>query len=243
MYNSNSNMFVIKRSGIKEPVKFDKITERINKQVKDGEESILDASLVAQKVVASIYSGINTEELDIETAKICANLNTLHPLYSKLAGRILVSNLHKKTSDNFVDKLNTVQKITSELSDSDIGLLDKKYLEWVNQNKDELNKMIDYERDFNMDFFGFKTLERAYLLKDPKTKKIYERPQDMWLRVASFLNMGNLEKTKLTYDLRENYGIFTSIVVYPVVPKGMILLRLSMEEKISLFHLMNLKRF
>ena len=201
-------MFVIKRSGIKEPVKFDKITERINKQVKDGEESILDASLVAQKVVASIYSGINTEELDIETAKICANLNTLHPLYSKLAGRILVSNLHKKTSDNFIDKLNTVQKITSELSDSGIGLLDKKYLEWVNQNKDELNEMIDYERDFNMDFFGFKTLERAYLLKDPQTKKIYERPQDMWLRVASFLNMGNLEKTKLTYDLMST-GFYT----------------------------------
>ena len=75
MYNQISNMFVIKRSGIKESVKFDKITERINKQVKEDEESILDASLVAQKVVASIYSGINTEELDIETAKICANLN------------------------------------------------------------------------------------------------------------------------------------------------------------------------
>jgi ribonucleoside-diphosphate reductase alpha chain len=208
MYNQISNMFVIKRSGIKEPVKFDKITERINKQVKEGEESILDASLVAQKVVASIYSGINTEELDIETAKICANLNTLHPLYSKLAGRILVSNLHKKTSDNFVDKLNTVQKITSELSDDGIGLLDKNYLEWVNQNKDELNQMIDYERDLNMDFFGFKTLERAYLLKDHKTKKIYERPQDMWLRVASFLNMGNLEKTKLTYDLMSK-GFYT----------------------------------
>ena len=94
----------------------------------------------------------------------------------------------------------------SELSDSGIGLLDKK-LKWVNQNKDELNKMIDYEHDFNMDFFGFKTL-KGLPSKDPQTKKIYERPQDMWLRVASFLNMGNLEKTKLTYDLMST-GFYT----------------------------------
>ena len=194
-------MYVKKRNGKNEPVMFDKISERISTQIMKGEKDILDPIMVAQKVIKSIYSGITTEELDIETSKICANLNTKHPLYSNLAGRILISNLHKKTLDNFVDKINIIQEKAN-------NILDKNYIKWINENKEEINKMIDYDRDMNLDFFGFKTLERAYLIKDQVNKVIIERPQDMFLRVASYLNMGNLENTKKTYDLMSK-GMYT----------------------------------
>ena len=204
--NSN-NMYVTKRNGRIENVQFDKITERIQKLINDGETE-LDATLVAQKTVASIFPGITTEDLDIESAKKSANLSTTHPLYSKLAGRILVSNLHKKTQLTFVQKMNKIQEITSNNSKNNIGLLNSNWLEWLNQHEDEINNILDYNRDYDMDFFGFKTLERAYLLTDPKTNKIFERPQDMWLRVASFLNQGDLENTKKTYDMMSK-GYYT----------------------------------
>ena len=183
--DDSNNMYVTKRNGRTENVQFDKITERIQKLIKDHEFQI-DASLVAQKTVASIFPGITTEDLDIESAKKSANLSTTHPLYSKLAGRILVSNLHKKTPLTFVQKMNKIQEITSSNSKGNVGLLNSNWLQWLNQHDDEINNILNYDRDYDMDFFGFKTLERAYLLKDPITKQIYERPQDMWMRVASF---------------------------------------------------------
>ena len=208
MNNLNSQMYVTKRSGIKEPVRFDKITERISKLINDGEEKHIDAGMVAQKVIASIFSGITTEELDLESAKICANMNTIHPLYNNLAGRILISNLHKKTDVSFVDKQNRIQEITKSYSDKNIGILNEKYLLYVNENREAIEKMINYERDYYFDFFGFKTLERAYLLKDIKTKKIIERPQDMWMRVSVFLNIGNLDMIEQTYNLMSK-GFYT----------------------------------
>jgi ribonucleoside-diphosphate reductase subunit M1 len=205
--DDSNNMYVTKRNGRTENVQFDKITERIQKLINQNETE-LDATLVAQKTVASIFPGISTEDLDIESAKKSANLSTTHPLYSKLAGRILVSNLHKKTQLTFVQKMNTIQEITSNNSKNNIGLLNCNWLDWLNQFNDEINNIIDYNRDYNMDFFGFKTLERAYLLKDPKTNKILERPQDMWMRVATFLNQGDLENTKKTYDMMSQ-GYYT----------------------------------
>ncbi len=191
-------MFVVKRNGEQEKVRFDKITDRLDKLIKRDERNKLDSSMIAQKVITSIYSGISTEELDIESGKICMNLATVHPLYGNLAGRILVSNLHKKTQENFVDKMNLISRESKENGKS---LLDEKWLEWISNNKDEINNMIDYNRDYSLDFFAFKTLERAYLLKNLKTNNIYERPQDMFLRVASFINQGDLDGTKKTYDL------------------------------------------
>ena len=208
MTNISLPMYVIKRDGSHQSVRFDKITDRLVNLIEDDERDKLDAGFVAQKVVASIYPGITTEELDVESAKICINLSTKHPLYAKLASRILISNLHKKTSDNFVEKQNLIQRITMEHSDENIGLLNEEYLEWINKNKEEINKMIDYKRDFRFDFFGFKTLERAYLIKNHKTKEIYERPQDMFMRVSAFINMGNLESVKITYDLMSQ-GYYT----------------------------------
>jgi ribonucleoside-diphosphate reductase alpha chain len=150
---NNKMLFVTKRDGRKELVQFDKITERIAKLISppelfslnvsyltvNNEKNFLDPILVAQKVVASLYPGITTEELDIESAEICANLTTTHPTYSHLGGRILVSNLHKKTSGNFNEKM---QRMSDETAN-----VDTLWLEWVNKNSSQINKIIDYNRD------------------------------------------------------------------------------------------------
>lgn len=192
------SMFVTKRNGSQEAVKFDKITARIKKLIKPEEADYVDPLLVSQKVVATIYSGITTTELDMQSAEICVNLSTQHHFYSKLAGRILVSNLHKSTTNHFVDKMSNIQK--------QLNFLDEKWLNWIKKNKKEINAMIDYERDYIFDYFGFKTLERAYLIK--VGTDIIERPQDMYMRVASFLNQGNLDAIKKTYDMLSQ-GFYT----------------------------------
>ena len=193
MQDLSTPMFVVKRNGTKERVQFNKITNRICSQIRKDERDILDSAIIAQKVISSIYSGITTEELDAETAKICINMITVNPQYGGLAGRISVSNLHKKTLNSFVDKMNII-------NEQNQGLLDQSWLKWVNNHKIELENIIDYSRDYEFDFFGFKTLERSYLIRDLKTRKIYERPQDMFLRVASFICMGDIELIKNTYD-------------------------------------------
>lgn len=200
IYNNMSNitMFVTKRNGTQELIKFDKITTRIKKLIKPAEETYIEPTLITQKVIATIFSGITTTELDMQSAEICINMSTQHHYYSNLAGRILVSNLHKKTTNHFVEKMTLIQKT--------LNFLDDKWLTWLKKNKKEINAMIDYERDYIFDYFGFKTLERAYLLKI-KTD-IIERPQDLYMRVASYLNQGNLEATKKTYDMISN-GYYT----------------------------------
>ena len=191
-------MFVTKRNGTQEVVKFDNITNRIKKLMDHDENEKVNAILITQKVIATIYPGINTLELDLQSAEICVNMSTLHPFYSNLAGRILVSNLHKITTNHFVDKMITIQKT--------LNILDEKWLAWIKKNKKEINSIINYDRDFMFDYFGYKTLERAYLLKIGN--ETIERPQDMFLRVASFLNQGNIENTKKTYDLLSQ-GLYT----------------------------------
>ena len=196
--------FVTKRDGRKENVKFDKITERINKLINPielqslnlehlelhKEVDLLDPVLVAQKVVTNLYSGITTEELDKQSAEICVNLSTTNPLYSYLGGRILISNLHKKTLNSFSEKMKLIVNESTNIN--------PKWVEYVLENKEELDKIVQYNRDYLFDYFGFKTLEKAYLLK--VKKNIIERPQDMFLRTAITLQMGNLELIKKTYD-------------------------------------------
>ena len=195
---SNSAMYVTKRNGTQELVKFDKITDRIRKLLNENEVNKVDPIIVTQKVVSTIYSGITTAELDFQSANICVNMSTVNPFYSNLAGRLLISNLHKITTNHFVDKMVRIQ--------TSLGFLDEKWLNWIKKNKKEINSMIDYERDYIFDYFGFKTLERAYLMKIKN--EIIERPQDMFMRVASFLNQGDLENTKKTYDLISS-GFYT----------------------------------
>lgn len=204
--------YVTKRNGHNEPVQFDKITERISRLINpqelqnldlpyldtSNETSYLDPILVAQKVVANLYSGITTEELDIQSAEICVNLSTTHPSYAHLGGRILVSNLHKKTLNNFTDKMVILAKETNNINED--------WLAWILENSEALNSMVNYNRDYIFDYFGFKTLEKAYLLKSKG--KVIERPQDTLLRTASTLQMGNLEMIKKTYDLM-SLGFYT----------------------------------
>jgi len=208
--------YVTKRDGMKENVHFDKITERINRLINpkelqgldlqwldlEKESQYLDPVLVAQKVVASLYSGITTEMLDIESAEICVNLSTTHPLYGNLGGRILISNLHKKTLNNFSSKMTL-------LKDS----LDPDWYIWVMTNSEELDKIVNYNIDYVYDYFGFKTLEKSYLLK--LNGKIIERPQDMLLRTAITLQMGNMEMIKKTYDyMSRGYYTHASPTLY-----------------------------
>ena len=205
-------LFVTKRDGRKETVHFDKITDRINKLINpielrglnisyldtSRETEYLDPGLVAQKVVASLYPGITTEELDIESAEICVNLSTTHPSYSLLGGRILISNLHKKTFKDFTSKMELLHQTTN--------IIDSKWLKWVLLNSQTINSIVDYNRDYLFDYFGFKTLEKSYLLKS--NGKIIERPQDMFLRTAITLQLGNIELIKQTYDMM-SLGFYT----------------------------------
>jgi ribonucleoside-diphosphate reductase alpha subunit len=208
--------YVTKRNNNKEMVHFDKITERINRLINPSElhclnlpwlnllkeSEYLDPILVAQKVVASIYSGITTEKLDLESADICVNLSTTHPLYSNLGGRILVSNLHKKTLNNFSSKMIL-------LKDS----LDSKWFEWVVANSEELDSIVNYNYDYLYDYFGFKTLEKSYLLKLNDT--IIERPQDTLLRTAITLQLGNMDMIKKTYEyMSRGYYTHASPTLY-----------------------------
>jgi ribonucleoside-diphosphate reductase subunit M1 len=177
-------MYVTKRNGQRENVHFDKITERIQKLILT--DYFLDPVLVAQKVVASLYPGITTEELDIESAEICVNLSTTHPSYALLGGRILISNLHKNTHNSFSKKMTTLS-------------LHDDWMSFFNAHKTELDAMIDYTRDYTYDYFGYKTIEKSYLLKS--NHKIVERPQDMLLRVAITMHLGgNIQDVKKTYD-------------------------------------------
>jgi ribonucleoside-diphosphate reductase subunit M1 len=200
-------LYVTKRNGDKQSVQFDKITERISRLIFPSELQRLDLSylnindevktldpvLVAQKVVASLYPGITTEELDIESANICMNLSTNNPSYSYLGGRILVSNLHKKTLNDFSSKIEYLYKTNTNIS--------KNFYEYVMENNTELNKIIDYDRDYLYDYFGYKTLEKSYLLRNIHDKAIVERPQDMILRTAITLQKGNIDMIKKTYDM------------------------------------------
>jgi ribonucleotide reductase alpha subunit/intein/homing endonuclease len=190
--------YVVKRDGRKEKVHFDKITARIENLLSKDELNKVDVINIVQKTINSIKPGITTEELDLESAKICANLATKDYIYSLLAGRILVSNLHKKTSNKFSDKM---IRINLDSAENGKLILDEKFVSFVSKNSEYLDSIVDYSRDFNYDIFAFKTLERAYLIKNQKTGFIYERPQDMFLRVATFLNMNDLNNLKKTYDL------------------------------------------
>jgi ribonucleoside-diphosphate reductase alpha subunit len=202
-------LYVTKRDGRKENVHFDKITERITKLINpmelkglelpwlniEKEVDQLDPNLVAMKVVGSMYPGITTEELDIESAEICVNLSTTHPSYGYLGGRILVSNLHKKTVNSFSEKTAVLK-----------SLLNKEYYDWIMENKEELDSMVNYNLDYLYDYFGFKTLEKSYLMK--LNGMIIERPQDMLLRVAISLQLGNIDKIRSTYNMMA-YGYYT----------------------------------
>ncbi len=189
-------MYVIKRSGDKEAVAFEKVQHRIAKSA-DG--LAVNAVKVAQGVLARIVDGITTTELDTITANLAFSWCTTHPDYGTLAARIAISNHQKNTPATMLDCVNRLDAVRDN-SGTPASLLDPALVACVREHAAEIEARIDYNRDFLLDFFGFKTLERAYLLRDTK-RVVVERPQHMWMRVALGLWHTNLEKAFETYDM------------------------------------------
>jgi len=187
--------YVIKRSGKKEVISFDKILNRIKKLGKNELE--VNYTALTVKIIDRLYPNIPTTMIDELTAQQCASLATKHPDYGILASRVLISNHQKNTDQNFF-------KITKQLynfkdvNDKNVSLISKKYFNVIKQNKSIIQGWLDYDRDFLLDYFGFKTLERAYLMKINKV--IVERPQHMWMRVSIGIHGDDLKRAKETYD-------------------------------------------
>jgi len=191
-------MYVMTRSGQKEPIKFDKITARIEMLAKDLSDRV-DPSAIAQKVIEGIYDGITTRELDKLAAETAAYLSTKHPDYSKLAGRIAVSNLHKETRGCFSENIKEMFNYVNEKTGEHAPLVSKELHDTVMANAEKLDKALMDARDFNYDYFGFKTLERSYLLR--MNGQIVERPGQMLMRVSVGIHMNNMDAAIETYNL------------------------------------------
>ncbi|MGK0406922.1 MAG: ribonucleoside-diphosphate reductase alpha chain [Roseivirga sp.] len=191
-------MYVLKRDGRKEAVKFDKITARIQKLCY-GLSELVDATSVAMKVIEGIYEGVTTSELDSLAAEVAASLTTRHPDYAQLAARIAVSNLHKNTKKSFSETAQDLYDYVNPRTGLHSPLMAKDVLEIITKNAELLDSTLIYDRDFSYDYFGFKTLERSYLLR--MSGKIVERPQHMIMRVAIGIHMEDLESAMETYDL------------------------------------------
>ncbi len=191
-------MFVFKRNGRKESVKFDKITARIQK-LSYGLSPLVDAIDVAKKVIEGLYDGVSTTELDNLAAETAASLTTKHPDYALLASRIGVSNLHKNTTKSFSETMLNLYHYSDAITGRKMPLIADDVIEIIKNNADLLDSSIIYDRDFGFDYFGFKTLEKSYLLRIDG--KITERPQHMYMRVAIGIHKNDLESVIHTYNL------------------------------------------
>jgi len=188
-------MRVIKRNKEYEDVSFDKVLMRLKKLSSDLN---IDVYEIAQKVCSRIYDGVDTFQLDELAAYLCSSLSIDNPDYSLLASRIIVSNHHKNTSPSFSETIQTLYDNT-DIHDKKSSLVSDEVYEIVNKNKEKLNAYIDYQRDYLFDYFGFKTLERAYLIR--VNKKVIERPQHLWMRVAIGIHGNDIKEALQTYDL------------------------------------------
>ncbi len=191
-------MNVVKRDGRKEPIMFDKITARVRKLCY-GLNELVDPVKVAMRVIEGLYDGVTTSELDNLAAEIAATMTTSHPDYARLAARISVSNLHKNTKKTFSEVMTDLYEYVNPRTGKKAPLLSDEVYEVIKNNAEELDSTIIYNRDFGYDYFGFKTLERSYLLK--LNGKIAERPQHMLMRVSIGIHMDDLASVKETYEL------------------------------------------
>ncbi|XP_059819522.1 ribonucleoside-diphosphate reductase large subunit isoform X1 [Hypanus sabinus] len=192
-------MFVIKRDGRQERVMFDKITSRIQKLCYGLNPEFVDPAQITMKVIQGLYSGVTTVELDTLAAETAATMTTKHPDYAILAARIAVSNLHKETKKVFSDVMEDLYNYVNPLTNNHSPMISKETFDIVFENKDRLNSAIIYDRDFSYNFFGFKTLERSYLLKI--NGKVAERPQHMLMRVSVGIHKGDIDAAIETYNL------------------------------------------
>src|SRR6478736_529531 len=191
-------MYVVKRDGHKEPVMFDKITERI-KKLCYGLNELVDPVKVAMRVIEGLYDGVSTSELDNLAAETAASMTIAHPDYAQLAARIAISNLHSNTKKSFSETMNEMYHYVNPRTNLEAPLLSEEVHKVIMENAEFLDSHIIYNRDFNYDYFGFKTLERSYLLKI--NGKIVERPQHMLMRVSVGIHLNDLESVIETYDL------------------------------------------
>ena len=191
-------MHVIKRNGKKETIKFDKVTARIEK-LSYSLSPLVNAIDVAKKVIEGIYDGVPTTELDNLAAETAASLATKHPDYAILASRIAVSNLHKNTIKSFSETMKKLYLYIDKSNGKKSPLIADDVWQVIEDNAEVLDSTIIYDRDFSFDYFGFKTLEKAYLLK--VDGKIVERPQHMFMRVALGIHKADIESVIKTYHL------------------------------------------
>jgi ribonucleoside-diphosphate reductase alpha subunit len=192
-------MLVIKRDGHRESVKFDKITARVEKLCYGLDSKFVNPVEVAMKVINGLYDGVSTIELDNLAAEIAATLTTKHPDFAKLAARIAVSNLHKVTSKSFSNTMKRLYTYVDPKTGQNAPLISKETWKVVKDNAAELDEAIIYDRDFAYDYFGFKTLERSYLMK--VDGKVVERPQHLLMRVAVGIHGEDIPAAIETYNL------------------------------------------
>ena len=198
-------MYVIKRDGKRELVQFDKITARIKKLCYSLHESV-DPQRVAMRVIEGVYDGLSTTELDNLAAEVAATNAVTHPDYASLASRIAVSNLHKATKKSFAETMNDLYNYVDPVTGDPASLLAEDVHEIIQENAEFLDSQIIYDRDFSYDYFGFKTLERSYLLK--MNGEISERPQQMLMRVSVGIHKDDLDSVVKTYNMLSE-GWFT----------------------------------
>ncbi|KAI7879802.1 ribonucleoside-diphosphate reductase large subunit [Lichtheimia hyalospora FSU 10163] len=191
-------MFVIKRDGRQERVLFDKITSRISKLCNNLNANYIDPPKIAQKVVTGMYQGITTVELDNLAAETAAYMTTTHPDYAILAARIAVSNLHKETDEKFSKVVSTLYEHVHPKLKCHNPLVSKELYDISQKHADKIDSAIDYERDYDFNFFGFKTLERSYLMKIDG--QLVERPQHMIMRVALGIHGDDIDSALETYE-------------------------------------------
>lgn len=192
-------MLVVKRDGRRESVKFDKITARIDKLSYGLDADFVEPIDVAKKVIEGLYDGVSTQDLDNLAAEIAATMTVSHPDYAKLAARIAISNMHKTTSKSFSNTMKRLYSYVDPKTGQNAPLVSTETYGTVKKNAAMLDSTIIYDRDFSYDYFGYKTLERSYLMKIDG--KIVERPQHMLMRVAVGIHGENMEEVVKTYNL------------------------------------------
>ena len=191
-------MNVVKRDGHSEPVMFDKITARVRKLCY-GLNTLVDPVKVAMRVIEGLYDEVTTSELDTLAAEIAATMTVSHPDYAILAARISVSNLHKNTKKSFSEVMSDLYFYINPRTGKKAPLLSDEVYQVIQDNAEMLDSAIIYNRDFNYDYFGFKTLERSYLLK--LNGQIAERPQHMLMRVSLGIHLHDMDSALETYEL------------------------------------------
>ncbi|XP_042407875.1 ribonucleoside-diphosphate reductase large subunit-like isoform X1 [Zingiber officinale] len=192
-------MYVVKRDGRREPVRFDKVTVRLQRLSYGLSQEHCDPVLVAQKVCTGVYMGVSTSQLDELAAETAAGMTASHPDYALLAARIAVSNLHKNTLESFSETIKVMYNHINERSGQEAPLIADDIFQIVIKNAERLDNEIIYDRDFDYDYFGFKTLERSYLLR--VSGKVVERPQHMLMRVSVGIHKDDIDSAIRTYHL------------------------------------------